>query len=143
MAATTKTRSSGWRSLGARLLSVSLAGGLLAACAGADLRTDYQVSRDRAAAFLAANPGLDAKKQRAIRQATLVAGMTRREVIASWGYPVIVRKFRDGAQEYWLFGCHYPHMCTDSDEDTLFPMPEDIFNSHALFENGRLVQWHG
>lgn len=138
-----KTSSSRWLSRSARLLSLSLAGTILAACTGADFRTDYQVSRDRAAAYLAANPGLGAEKEAAIRQATLVAGMTKQDVVAAWGRPVIVRNYRSGTQEYWLFGCHWPHICTDSDEDNLFPAPEDIFNSHALFESGRLVSWHG
>lgn len=132
-----------WRALGGKALSLSLAGILLAACAGADLRTDYQVARDRAATFLAANPALGTEKRNAIRNATLLAGMSKREVIAAWGRPVIVRRYRGGTQEYWLFGCYWPHICTDSDEDNNFPMPEDIFNSHALFENGALVSWHG
>lgn len=124
-----------------KILSVALAGTVLAACAGTDLRTDYQISRDRAAAYIAANPDLSTRKQDALRKATLLAGMSRREVIASWGRPAIVQKYRGGSQEYWLFGCHWPHTCSDSDEDTSFPMPEDIFNSRALFENGKLVRW--
>ncbi|MBT5046968.1 MAG: hypothetical protein HOM58_00570 [Rhodospirillaceae bacterium] len=124
-----------------KFLSVALAGTVLTACAGADLRTDYQISRDRAAAYIAANPALSPRKQDALRKATLLTGMSKRDVIASWGRPAIVQKYHGGSQEYWLFGCHWPHTCSDSDDDGLFPMPEDIFNSRALFENGKLVRW--
>lgn len=126
-----------------RILALPLAALLLTACAGTDFRTDYQKSQDRAAAFIAANPTLSAKKQEAIRRATLLAGMSRSEVVASWGQPVIVQTYRNGTQELWYFGCHWPHICNDHDEDTDFPLPDEIFNSHALFENGKLVQWHG
>lgn len=130
-------------SIGAKFLSLTLAGTILAACAGTDFRTEYQKAQDRAANFIAANPTLSTNKQTAIRKAQLLSGMSKHEVIASWGRPAIVQAYRGGAQELWYFGCHWPHICTDSDEDSSFPAPDEIFNSHALFENGKLVEWHG
>jgi hypothetical protein len=118
-----------------------LAATVLAACSGTGFKTDYQVAQERAAAFIAANPTLSADKKAAIRRATLVSGMAKREVIASWGRPVIVQKYRGGSQEYWLFGCHWPHICAGYDEDTDFPLPSEIYQSHAIFENGKLIKW--
>ena len=110
----------------------------LVGCTG--LKTDYQVMRERAQAYVVAHPDLAPRTADAIRSNAVHEGMTMREVVAAWGRPVVVQRFRGGAVQYWFFGCDWPHFCTDADE-RWFPSPDEIFQSRALFENGRLVEW--
>lgn len=109
-------------------------------CSG-ELKTDYQLVREYAARYVAAHPELEADTRAAILEADLRKGMTMDQVAAAWGPPVVVQRFRGGAVQYWFFGCHWPHLCTNPDDDSLFPEPDEIFQSRALFEDGRLVQW--
>lgn len=131
------------RGLVRRLACLAVGGALLAACSGAGLRTDYQIAHERAAAYVAAHPELDRETAAAIARLELRKGMSREEVIAAWGYPAVAQRFRRGTVDYWYFGCYFPHLCTDPDEEStlLFPSPDQIFQSRALFENGKLVSW--
>ncbi len=65
--------------------------------------------------------------------------MTTEKVVAAWGPPAVVQRFRDGAVQYWCFGCDWSHFCDVSDRR--FPSPDDIFQSRALFANGVVVNW--
>ena len=113
---------------------------LLTACGGS-LKTDYQAARDRAAAYLAAHPDLDPETKTAISRQELRPGMSMEQVVAAWGAPRVVQRFRDGAVQYWFFGCDTRHLCASAEE--MFPPPDAIYLDRALFENGRLVSWQG
>jgi hypothetical protein len=111
---------------------------LLAGCAG--MKTDYQVMRERAGRYVAAHPGLAPGTAEAIRSNRIRAGMTMEQVIAAWGRPVLVRRFGADSQ-LWYFGCGWPHACAGSDEDTGAQLAEEIFESRAQFDIGRVVEW--
>ncbi len=110
---------------------------LLAGCAG--LKTDYDIGRERAQAYVATHPELPSNTAEAIRSNTIHDGMTMDQVVGAWGRPAVVQRFRDGAVQYWFFGCDWPHFCEYSDRR--FPEPGEIFQSRALFENGVVVDW--
>ncbi len=110
---------------------------LLAGCAG--LKTDYDIGRERAQAYVATHPELPSKTAEAIGSNTIHDGMTMDQVVGAWGRPAVVQRFRDGAVQYWFFGCDWPHFCDNSDRR--FPEPSEIFQSRALFENGVVVDW--
>ena len=110
---------------------------LLAGCAG--LKSDYDIIRERAQAYVAKHPELPSKTAEAIKSNTIHKGMTMRQVVAAWGGPAVVQKFRDGVVQYWFFGCHWPHSCNEPER--MFPEPHEIFYSRALFENGVVVEW--
>ncbi len=115
---------------------------LLAACTG--LQTDYEVMKERAHKYVAAHPKLAPGTADAIRSNQVHEGMTMEQVAAAWGRPAVVQRFRGGAVQYWFFGCHWPHFCTNPDEDSrsgMFPEPDEIYQSRALFQNGKLVEW--
>lgn len=113
---------------------------LLAGCAG-DLRTDYQVDKERASSYVSSHPELDTETAAAIRANDLRKGMTMEQVVASWGGPAVVQRFRGGSVQYWFFGCNWRHICSTPDE--MFPPPDAIYSSRALFEDGRLVDFSG
>lgn len=113
---------------------------LLAGCSG-HFRTDYDIAHERVAAYIAQHPGLDAETKDAMRRFELRDGMTMDEVIATWGRPAVVQRFRGGARQYWFFGCDWPHLCTTPDPDHWWPAPDEIYRSQAYFENGRVVSW--
>ena len=99
---------------------------------------------ERAEAYLAAHPDLPARTAAAIRSNTIHDGMTMPQVIAAWGRPVVVQKFREGKVEHWFFGCVWPHFCEDVDFSLVRRWranPGDIYKSNALFENGVVVDW--
>ena len=110
---------------------------LVSGCAG--LKTDRDIAREHALAYLAAHPNLPSNTAEAIRSNSIHDGMTMRQVIGAWGRPAVVQKFRDGAVQYWFFGCDWPHFCDVPDLD--FPGPDEIFQSRVLFENGVVVHW--
>ena len=110
---------------------------LLAGCAG--LKTDRDVARERTQIYLAAHPNLAPNVAEAIKAYVLLEGMTMEQVIGAWGRPAVVQKFRDGAVQYWFFGCDWPHFCDVPERR--FPEPDEIFQSRALFENGVVVEW--
>lgn len=112
---------------------------LVAGCAG--LKTDYQVMRERADRYVVAHPDLAPKTADAIRSNRIRAGMTMEQVIAAWGRPVLVRRFGAGDSQLWYFGCGWPHSCAGPDEDTGAQLPEEIFQSRAQFDIGRVVEW--
>ena len=108
---------------------------LVAGCAG--LKTDYEIAKERAETYVAAHPNLSSSS--AIRANTIRDGMTMEQVIAAWGRPVVIQKFRDGALQYWFFGCDWPHFCKSSNR--VRSGPDEIYYSRALFENGVVVDW--
>ncbi len=126
------------RALTASLIAVAI---ILSACVEGGLRTDYRLAHDRANAFLAANPDLAPTTANAIRALDLHEGMSMPQVVAAWGRPALVERYRGGAVQYWYFGCDWPHHCTDPDHR--FPAPDEIYQSRALFQNGRLLEWQG
>ncbi len=109
----------------------------LAGCTG-DLRTDYEIAVDRTRSYVAAHPELPAGIAADITRFRARTGMTMEQVIAAWGRPAVVKKFRGGAQQQWFFGCGWPHHCSDADDD-LFPTADEIFSSQVIFENGVAV----
>lgn len=111
-----------------------LAGGLLSLAACAGLETDRSLAAQRAANYVVNHPDLPPATAESIRKLQARVGMTMEQVIAAWGRPAVVKSFRDGAQQQWFFGCDWPHHCSDSDE--MFPMPDEIFTSQVIFENG-------
>ncbi len=110
---------------------------LISGCAG--LKTDRDIARERAQAYLSAHPKLASNTAEAIRANLILDGMSMEQVIAAWGRPAVVQKFREGAVQYWFFGCDWPHFCTNPEIG--FPGPDEIFQSRALFENGVVVDW--
>ncbi len=110
---------------------------LISGCAG--LKTDRDIARERAEAYLAAHPKLASNTAQAIRSNLILDGMTMEQVIAAWGPPAVVQKFREGAVQYWFFGCDWPHFCDASGRRN--SSPDQIFQSRALFENGVVVDW--
>ncbi|MPY72167.1 MAG: hypothetical protein GEU92_19070 [Alphaproteobacteria bacterium] len=109
---------------------------LLSACAG--LRTDYQIARERAASYVAGHPDLDPEVAGAIKANQVRKGMTKEQVVAAWGRPAAIKRFRNGALEQWLFGCDYPHICNSpgSFREAHAMMIDEYYNSQAFFENG-------
>jgi len=112
---------------------------LLAGCSG-QWRTDYQIAHERVAAYIQAHPDLDPATKEAMQGFDLRKGMTMEQVIATWGRPAVVQRFRDGAMQYWYFGCDWPHFCTSPDEQ-FFPPPDEIYQSQAMFIDGKVVSW--
>ncbi len=111
---------------------------LLAGCSGSGMIGDSQRAYQRIDAYLAAHPGLEAATASAIRQARVRTGMTPPQVIAAWGRPVSVQKYRGGSQQFWLFGCTWPHRCDYP--DSRHAMMAEIHLSQVLFENGRVIE---
>jgi len=106
------------------------------ACSG-NFQTDRGIAADRANAYVAAHPKLPAGTADNILHLRVAEGMTMEQVIAAWGRPAVVNRYRNGTQQHWFFGCDWPHHCSDSDE--YFPMPDEIFSSQVVFENGIAV----
>jgi hypothetical protein len=126
------------RILGAMAVSALL----LAGCSGAGFKTHAQILSERAESYIAAHPELDEKTKQDIRLARLHKGMSKHEVIAAWGRPVAVRKYSRAGSEYWYFGCDWPHICSYPDEDNhFFPQIDEVYESQAEFEDGKLVYW--
>lgn len=115
----------------------------LPACAG--LRTDYQIARERAASYVAAHPDLDPAIAGAIRANQVRKGMNREQVVAAWGRPAAIKRFRNGALEQWFFGCDYPHICNPpgSFREAHSMMIDEYYNSQAFFENGVVTDFKG
>lgn len=114
---------------------------LLASCSGVGLKTSAQIQIENAESFIAANPGLSEQLKQNIRLARLNKGMSKREVIAAWGRPAIVRKYSRKGSEYWYFGCDWPHSCSYSDENSDFQLIDEIYESQAVFRGGKLIYW--
>lgn len=121
-----------------RALVIGTLGFGITACAGLDLKTDRQVSRERLATYLAANPATDNATAKAMRKFTVRAGMTPQQVTAVWGKPHEVRLLRNGKVTYWLFPCGWPAHCFPGDTRGLSVEPQ---YTEAYFEKGRLVRW--
>ena len=109
------------------------------ACLLAGCVTDRDIARERAQTYLVAHPNLASNTAEAISSNSIHDGMTMRQVVAAWGPPAVVQKFRDGEVQYWFFGCDWPHVCDVPER--WFPSPGEIFWSRALFENGLVVDW--
>ena len=106
----------------------------LAGCSG-QIKTDYEITHERVAAYIAQHPGLDAETRDAMQHFDLREGMTMEQAIATRGRPVMVQLYRDGQQQYWYFGCDWPNICSPSDHGS------PAYRSHAMFENGRVLYW--
>jgi hypothetical protein len=114
---------------------------LVAGCAG--LKTDYQIARERAEAYVASRPDLEPDVAEAIRNNRVLEGMTMEQVVAAWGPPAYVRRFRDGQLQQWFFGCGWPHICTvpGSRREAWAAMAEDYYLSRVIFEDGRVTHF--
>jgi hypothetical protein len=118
---------------------------LIAGCAG--VKTDRTLASERAEAYLASNPKLDPKTAEAIRNNTIRVGMTMAQVVAAWGEPREVQKFRGGKVQHWFFGCDWPHVCDTQGSRRrvgpggIFEDPNQRYLSNAIFEDGVVVKW--
>lgn len=109
-------------------------------CTGA-IKTDYRIAKERAQAYVSKHPALPPKTRKAILQSDIHIGMTGDQVIAAWGRPIRIVKFRGGQQEEWTFGCEYPHFCTVQDGDRQRPFDRIRHESVAVLENGKVVHF--
>ncbi len=107
---------------------------LVVGCAG--LKTDRDIARERAQTYLGAHPNLASNTAEAIRANLILDGMTMEQVIAAWGQPAEKEQYRDGAVQYWFFGCDWPHFCASAERHY-----SQRYQSRALFENGVVVDW--
>lgn len=119
---------------------IAIASIAISGCSGADLKTDHATAQDRVKSYLAANPTLKPAIAQAIGRMELHKGMTKDQIIAAWGKPAYIQRY-SGQSEKWFFGCGWPHSCNTPDEDTNFPLLEEIYNSRAIFNNGKLSEW--
>ena len=110
---------------------------LIAGCAG--LKSDYDIARERAQTYVAAHPKLATNTAAAIGSNSIHEGMSMEQVIAAWGRPALVQKFRGGVVQYWFFGCDWPHFCHPPERRS--GGLDEIYRSRALFENGVVVDW--
>ncbi len=117
-----------------RLLALAF---LFVGCAG--LKSDYDIAKERAQIYVATHPDLPSKTIEAISENTIHNGMTMEEVIAAWGRPAYVQRFRNEAIQYWYFGCDWPHFCKSKNQ--IRPDPDAIYFSRALFQDGVVVDW--
>ena len=108
------------------------------ACAGSGLVSDRQVARDRVNAYLAAHPETETETIIAMRRFELRAGMSKREVAATWGKPFEIQKWRSGTVDVWYFGCGWPNRCEAPDRPTILG---EVIRPQAYFRKGRLTQW--
>lgn len=122
-------------------VSAAVAALLLAGCSGAGLQTHSQILSQQAERYIAANPQLAERTKQDIRLARLHKGMSKNDVVAAWGRPIIVRGSETKGTEYWYFGCDWPHTCSYPDEDTDFPLIDEVYESQAQFKDGKLVYW--
>ena len=121
-------------------LTIAIGGlSLVAGCAG-PIQSDYDTARERVDAYIGQHPGLAPETRKAMQWFELRNGMTMDEAVATRGRPVIVRRFRNG-QQYWYFGCSFPNLCTPRAYPRFPTTPDEIYQSRALFENGRVVSW--
>lgn len=127
-------------------LALAGAAVFLAAACGGPLKTDYEIAKERARAYVAQHPELDDKTKNTILRNEVHSGMTKEQVIAAWGRPIEVNKF--AREEEWRFGCVYPHYCTEIDGPRrglligrgLFDRIR--YESWVIFEEGRVTRFH-
>ncbi len=124
-----------------RMTSAILLGLIVAACAGDGLRTDRQMAHERVNAYLAAHSNTPPELVGYMRSFQLKKGMTKDQVIATWGKPAVVNKSHGGTVDYWLFGCDWPHHCLSMGGRRKGRSSEDVYQSNALFQDGKLVEW--
>lgn len=111
--------------------------GLLVATALAGCKSDYQALNDEAQRYVAAHNDLSREIAASITANRIQNGMTKEQVIAAWGKPVVVQQF-DRSVEYWYFGCVWPHQCESL---SIGMSQEDQYLSRALFRNGKVIDW--
>lgn len=110
----------------------------LAACGG--IKTDVQGAKERARTYVASHPNLDDKTKDAILRNMIRVGMTKEQVLAAWGRPIEVNKFK--REEEWKFGCEYPHTCTPIDSNSRSRLFDRVrYESQAIFEKGRVTSF--
>lgn len=112
---------------------------LLIATALAGCKSDYQALNDQARSYVIAHKTLDSETASLIAANRIRKGMTKEQVIAAWGKPVVVQRFARSV-EYWYFGCVWPHQCESL---SIGMSPEEQYLSRALFRDGRVSEWQG
>jgi hypothetical protein len=123
-----------------KIFIVAIASVLIAGCTGGSLKTDHTLAQERVQSYLAANSSLKPAIVRAIGRMELHKDMTKAQIIAAWGKPAYIQRY-NAKTEQWFFGCGWPHSCESPDEDTDFPLLDEIFNSRAIFTDGKLSEW--
>ncbi|MBT5048495.1 MAG: hypothetical protein HOM58_08320 [Rhodospirillaceae bacterium] len=113
--------------------------GVLIATALTGCKTDYQILNEQARAYVAVHKDLDRNTASAIAANRIRNGMSKNQVVAAWGHPVLVQRFDNGL-EYWFFGCVWPHQCESL---SIGMSPEEQYLSRALFRDGRVIDWRG
>lgn len=106
----------------------------LSACSG--LKTDYRIAKERARAYVAKNADLDPKTRQAILRSEVHVGMTKDQVVAAWGRPIRIVRFRKGRQEEWTFGCDYPHSCIPIDRGHRRGLFDRVRHEAVVMEDG-------
>jgi hypothetical protein len=124
-----------------KLAAMTVSALLIAGCTGPGFNTDPQILSQNANDYVATHSGLSDAVKADIRLHRLSKGMSKHDVIAAWGKPVIVRKFGPDKPEFWYFGCDWPHTCTYPDHDDGYALIDEIYESQAKFEAGKLVYW--
>ncbi|NKB21654.1 MAG: hypothetical protein GKS01_14270 [Alphaproteobacteria bacterium] len=119
---------------------IAVASIFVVGCSSENFKSDHTVAHERTQSYLAANPSLSPPIARAIGRMELHKGMTKEQIIAAWGKPAYIQRY-SAQSEQWFFGCGWPHSCDTPDEDTNFPLLEEIFNSRAIFNDGKLSEW--
>lgn len=127
-------------SRGIRNIAFAMSLVAVAGCAG-PIKTDYRIAKERAQAYVSKNPALPPQTREAILRSSIHIGMTRDQVIAAWGRPIRIVRFRKGRQEEWTFGCEYPHFCTVQDDDRRRPFDRIRHESVAVLEDGKVVHF--
>lgn len=106
------------------------------------LKTDVQIAKERARAYVAAHPRLPRKTSEAILRSDIHVGMSKQQVVAAWGRPIEILEFKRGRQEEWTFGCDYPHTCSVEDSRHGSPLFDRIrHESVAIIEHGKVTSF--
>ena len=124
-----------------RLVRPALAVAALALVAACGIKSDVQTAKERARSYVAAHPKLDDKTKDAILRNRIRVGMTKEQVLAAWGRPIEVNKFK--REEEWKFGCDWPHTCTQVESSRTRSRLFDRvrYESQAIFQNGRVTSF--
>lgn len=126
----------------ARRLAAAITLASAATAFAGPLKTDVQIAKERARAYVAAHPSLPRKTREAILRSNIRVGMTKQQVIAAWGRPIEILKFKRGRQEEWTFGCDYPHICIAEDSRHGSPLFDRIrHESVAIIEDGKVTSF--
>jgi outer membrane protein assembly factor BamE (lipoprotein component of BamABCDE complex) len=121
------------------VLTLFAALALLVPLAGCDdVKTHHDIMKQKARDYVAAHPGLDPRIAEAITENSVIKGMNMEQVKAAWGEPVEVETYRGGDEQYWYFGCDWPHHCIGLDAGM---SPKEQYQSRARFRGDKLVDF--